>query len=177
VEAAAPAVSGRYALSVSVSAPAARSLREGDRVQIVLRDRAQQARVGSLTPGGNDTLVLNLQLAESGLRARVGDFVDILTSKRVDSAGFWMPVSALAEGVQGLWSCLVAAPIEPGRSSEAATHRLERREVEIVHLEKDRVFVRGTVQPGELVVIQGLHILVPGLSVRAVELGRSAAQT
>ena len=55
-----------------------------------------------------------------------------------------------------------------------ATHRLARRELELLHQEADRAFVRGTLKAGELVVGEGLQRLVPGLDVRlATTDGRS----
>ena len=43
-----------------------------------------------------------------------------------------------------------------------ATHRISRREVELVHQESGRVFVRGRLQDGATVVSSGLHRVVPG---------------
>ena len=48
----------------------------------------------------------------------------------------------------------------------SATHKLRRRELEIVHQEADRVFARGTLSDGEMVVVEGLHRLVPDQLVR-----------
>ena len=42
---------------------------------------------------------------------------------------------------------------------------VERRQLEVLHAESDRAFVRGTLRDGETVVAMGLHRLVPGLVV------------
>ena len=41
-----------------------------------------------------------------------------------------------------------------------------RRELELLHEEGERVYVRGTLRDGDLVVIEGLQRLVPDLIVR-----------
>jgi hypothetical protein len=43
---------------------------------------------------------------------------------------------------------------------------IERRELEILHQETDRVFVRGTLASDDRVVVAGIHRLVPGQSVQ-----------
>lgn len=45
---------------------------------------------------------------------------------------------------------------------------VERRTVEVVHTEEDRALVRGTVYPGDRIVVDGLHRVVPGQRVRVV---------
>ena len=49
----------------------------------------------------------------------------------------------------------------------------ERRVVEVLHTEGDQVLVRGTLQDGELVVIDGLHRIVAGQLVRTVPMSTS----
>ena len=58
-----------------------------------------------------------------------------------------------------------------------ALHHIERRYVEVLHEETDRVFVRGALKVGERFVTHGLHRIVPGqvvsLSVpRPIQLAR-----
>jgi len=55
----------------------------------------------------------------------------------------------------------VAEPADKGDG-----HVLRRREVEVLHAEDDRVFLRGPVASDELVVIAGRQRLVPGIRVR-----------
>ena len=69
--------------------------------------------------------------------------------------GFWMPTEALAESQRGLWSAYTL-------KSQDNMYVLERRPVELLHIETDRAFVRGTLEHGDVVVAGGLHRLVPG---------------
>ena len=81
-----------------------------------------------------------------------------------------MPVDALTEGARGVWNVLAVR--EPGREEPGAgdrtgaTHVLERRPVELVYQEADRVFVRGALEDGDVIVGGGLHRVVAGQGVR-----------
>lgn len=93
---------------------------------------------------------------------RPGDLVGLALSLDIAEPGFWLPMSALAEGDRGLWSLYVAVADGFAPAGLAASHRIIRRGVELVHQESDRVFVRGLLQPGDAVVGSGLHRVVPG---------------
>ena len=90
---------------------------------------------------------------------RSGDLARLHMERRLETSGFWLPMSALTESSRGLWAAFVLN----------ADGVLERRELEMLHEEADEVFVRGTLQHGERVVRTGLHRLVPGLPAHAVE--------
>jgi multidrug efflux pump subunit AcrA (membrane-fusion protein) len=87
--------------------------------------------------------------------------LDIETER--SGTGLWLPITALTEGRRGLWSAYAVVGDADGGS------RVERRELQLLHVESDRAFVRGTLEDGERVVATGLHRLVPGQRVRVVE--------
>lgn len=80
----------------------------------------------------------------------------------VADEGFWVPLGALVGGRRGLWDAL-ALVREDG---EPPLYRTIRREVEVLQTETDRVFVRGAIADGDLIVTDGLHRIVPGQIVR-----------
>ena len=82
------------------------------------------------------------------------------------SSGTWLSLSALTESSRGLWAAYVADELPAQESTDGATHRLVRRDVEIVHVDSERVFVRGTLADGDVVVQEGLQRLVPEQRVR-----------
>lgn len=91
-----------------------------------------------------------------GAQAAAGEVVRLAVETPIGAEGFWVPVSALAEGRRGLWSVYVLAP--DGDDS----YRLEGRVVETVRVEADRVFVRGAVADGEYLLAGGLQRVSPG---------------
>jgi RND family efflux transporter MFP subunit len=69
----------------------------------------------------------------------------------IASEGIWLPHAALTRAPKGLWACYV---VEEGR--------VARREVQILHTDGSRVFVRGTLRDGDTVIRSGAHRVVPG---------------
>lgn len=108
-----------------------------------------------------------IEIDEASSRALFpGDLAVVSLEERIDADGFWLPMSALTESVQGLWSCWVARPLDEAAHHPGATHRIERAELMVLHTDDDRVFVRGTLADGERVVTGGAHRVVPGQEVQ-----------
>jgi multidrug efflux pump subunit AcrA (membrane-fusion protein) len=100
------------------------------------------------------TVILILTQEDSG-RLVAGQIARLELPGTVDQSGFWVPTTALLKGQRGLWSVYVAD------RDEGNSHRAVRRDVEILHTESDRVFVRGTLRPGDLLITGGVHRIVP----------------
>ncbi|MEL6569087.1 MAG: efflux RND transporter periplasmic adaptor subunit [Pseudomonadota bacterium] len=145
-----------------------------------------EARIGvpasamdSLVPGDDYLLDVGGAIIEATLRAETGvidnrqrtvtTVFDIAADQNVSTGavarlaldrsvterGIWVPVSALKEASRGLWSVYVAEP-------DGAGHVAQTRLVEIVHTDGPRAFVRGALEDGDLVVINGLQRITPG---------------
>ncbi len=141
----------------------------GDQRQVSIRDRIVSATVKSVLPvRGNRTrsvdVVLTLHTEFDGIRR--GDLATLAIERQEADPGYWLPLSALTESSRGLWACYVTIELAERERVGSATHKLRRRELEVVHQEADRVFVRGTLSDGEMVVVEGLHRLVPDQLVR-----------
>jgi membrane fusion protein, multidrug efflux system len=88
----------------------------------------------------------------------VGAVVRLSMEREISEPGFWVPVKAMSTASRGLWTVFVAAPSEQG-------WRAEPRPVEMVHSEGGRGFVRGPVQEGDRVIVDGLQRIAPGMPV------------
>lgn len=95
-----------------------------------------------------------------------GDIVTLTLESEIAQRGSWLPLSALGEGERGLWSVFVAEPLAEVHGDLAATHRITRQTVDVVHQHADRVFVGETFNTDQHVVISGLQRIVPGQLVR-----------
>ena len=93
-----------------------------------------------------------------------GQTARLMLSDRVVSEGYWVPTTALVPGVRGLWTAYTVTPDEDAQ--EPARFIVNRQEVEILHMETERVLVRGTLQPGDRLVAEGSQRLVPGQTVK-----------
>ncbi|MEM9380352.1 MAG: biotin/lipoyl-binding protein [Planctomycetota bacterium] len=96
---------------------------------------------------------------------RPGDVVTATIPTVREQRGAWLPLSALTESTRGLWSAYAVQPTTEG----PATHRTVRVELEVLHVEGDRAYVRGTFEDRDLVVSSGAHRLVPGQAVVLVD--------
>ena len=88
--------------------------------------------------------------------AAFGDTVALELTRRIDRRGAWVPVESLSEGDRGLWTVLVAGPADDGGAA------VDRAVVEILHVQGDWVFVRGTLRDGDRLIDAGPHRVVPG---------------
>ncbi len=73
----------------------------------------------------------------------------------VKERGSWLPLAALKEGHKGLWSVLVVA-VQDGQT------KVLSETVEVLHIEGEQAFVRGTLPPSAKVVSKGGHRVVSG---------------
>lgn len=100
---------------------------------------------------------------------RPGDTAALLAEKHSTETGSWVPVSALSNGLRGLWRVFVV--------SDDGGATLETRTVEVVYTDGERAFVRGALSDGDLVVSNGTHKLSPGQSVSLnIAAGKGAGQ-
>ncbi len=156
---------GRREARVGLPARFAGRLAPGSRHPVTLTGATVEGRVTAILPDldpGTRTVTAVLSLP-TGIAAPSGDLARLLLSERIPEPGFWLPTTALTEGLRGLWTVYALAP-EP-----AGGHAVRRETVEVLHTATDRVFVRGTLEPGDLIVAAGAHRLVPGQQVQVVE--------
>ena len=74
--------------------------------------------------------------------------------------GYWLPITALVKGDRGLWSCYALVESRDGQK------KAERRYIELIETESDRVLVKGTLQPEDEIITDGTHRLVSGQVVK-----------
>ncbi len=128
-----------------------------------MEGRAYPGRVRAVLPVRDERtrtvdalVVVDATLGEA---LRRGDVARLAVEREVPGRGFWVPRGGLTEGTRGLWALYVVV-VEGGRA------RVERREVELLHVESDRAFVTGPLGDGERIVTAGVHRLAPGMTVR-----------
>jgi multidrug efflux pump subunit AcrA (membrane-fusion protein) len=91
----------------------------------------------------------------------IGATARLILQTQQPATGYWLPTSALVAGDRGLWSAyLLTTPEMPVMDNNI--FEVARRQVEILYTEGNRAFVRGLLEPGEVVITSGTHRLVPG---------------
>lgn len=96
----------------------------------------------------------------------MGAVVRLELPRQVATAGFWVPLRALQQGQDGLWSVYTVAPAADGEGFEIGQETVER-----VHVEGRRAFVTvGTVGHGARVVSAGVSRIVRGQRIEPIDI-------
>jgi multidrug resistance efflux pump len=135
------------------------------RVRIAARyyDASVAGRFPEVDPATRTRTVV-LRLDDSAAEHVVhGQVVRLQLEEAVETSGYWLPSTALTKGARGLWTAFAAVEAE---SPDGSLFRVERRDVEVLHAQSDRVLVRGTLNSGDRVIRGGTHRVVPGQLVR-----------
>lgn len=158
---------GALEVRVGMATEAVGQLKPGGRVEV--RSKAGELielevlRILPQRDRATRTVDVILSLPSNKHLLRDGDLVSALRTEVVETPGFFLPRDALTESVRGLWACYVALP-DPEAGAEA--HRLDRRDLEVLHEYPDRVFVRGAISEGDWVLANGLQKVAPGQRVK-----------
>ena len=163
------------ALEVQIGIPVntATKISLGSNQELLIGSRQYQAQVLSMLPqldSATRTLTVVLGLDELAAReVRAGQVARMKLSEKIADSGYWLPTTALVKGVRGLWSCYVLGKSEFVTNDSHEAFRVERRELEVLQTESERVFVRSTLQNSDQVIVNGNHRLVPSQLVRPQE--------
>jgi RND family efflux transporter MFP subunit len=144
---------------IAIASDSVDRLREGEEYLLHIRDREVPATLRTVLPRREASTrsvdaIFSLSVPFNGIRR--GDLARLVLTERILAKGIELPLTALTESSRGIWAVYVA---EPG-TGDVST--LSRRQVELLHLVGEDVYVSGTLEAGEQVVRAGLHKLVPG---------------
>ena len=85
--------------------------------------------------------------------------------------GYALPLGALQDGVRGLWTVLLLRPTD-----EEGVYEVGHEAVELLHLEGDVAYVRGTLSGPLHLIDAGTHRVVPGEHVQLAPAQKGGAQ-
>ena len=129
-----------------------------------------RSRVHELDPvTRTQNIFLDIAPADTG-QVVPGELCEWQIEQAANRSGYWLPASALTRGVRGLWS--VMAMVDQDGQSLA-----EKRDIEIVLTESDRVLARGMLSDGDRVVVDGLHRIAAGQRIVDADQAASAEKT
>lgn len=150
-------------VKIGVPIPVASRMQPGSDRQITIGGQEYDAIVSSVLPEVNTatrtrTVVLKLS-PTAAIEVSPKQIARLKVTQTNNTDGYWLPITALVKSDRGLWSCY-ALVTEDGES------KAERRYLELLETQDDRVLVRGTIQPGDEIITDGTHRLVPGQLVK-----------
>ena len=161
----------QQALEARIGVPVAIANRlvRGNEERLQIDNQNYRAKVLSILPqldptSRTATVVFKLEdSARSTLR--VGQVAQLKLATTITDSGYWLPTTALTKGVNGLWTCYVLGTTT---ENDRTAFEIERRHLETIYTDGDRVLVRGTLQAGERAIVSGTHRLVPNMLVQPV---------
>lgn len=154
---------------IGVSAERVGELKAGANYTLRLRGQPIQARLLSVRPDvdpATRTATAVFALPEE-TNALDGEAVTLELQETVAEDGGWLPIAALLEGSRGVWTVLRVEP-------DGEELRTVSEAVEVLEVNGDRAFVRGTLPSGAQVVASGMHRISPGALVSAASVTRAA---
>ena len=157
--------SDRAQARIGVSPEIAEAIRNGAAVTLRYRDEVLDATAAASRPDiatATRTVTVLFDI-KTDTPLPFGEIVELEITRHIDERGFWIPLTALSEAERGLWSVIIAK--ENPENGLAVT---ERAAVEVLHVEGEQAFVRGTLQDGAMIVIGGVERLALGQDVRPV---------
>lgn len=163
---------GVIEIRVGLDREASRKLRPGDTLYGKVAENRFSMKIERILPGREQaTRVVQIIATpiEDDVTLREADLVEVELESVIEQQGVWLPVAALTENARGVWSCLVAEPLDSVDQNSGATHVLQRKDLDVIALEEERVFVNGDFTSGVLVVFDGVHRVVPNQRVRLAE--------
>ena len=161
------------ALEVQIGIPVttATQISLGSNHHLYVGSQQYQAKVLSKLPqldSATRSLTIVLGLDETAAKdVRAGQIARMKLSENIVDSGYWLPTTALVKGVRGLWSCYVLGKPQNFSNKPKTVFRVEQREIEVIQTESERVFVSGTLQEDDQVIVNGNHRLVSGQMVVA----------
>ena len=132
----------------------------------VVRVGSKSYPVTLLNPGArvdvnSRTVQLRFALPQSA-QVIDGELAYLAFQDNHNDAGYWVPLSALTDGVRGVWNVFALR-----RDDNAYT--IERRSVQVLFANNEQAFINGAIASDEKIVANGLHRLVPGQKVSIVK--------
>lgn len=160
-------ISNEVEARFGVPSELARQLRKGDVAAVSVGDQRRSGAIDRLDPMVDlrtRTRSIYLALGNTQDAWVAGEVANVhikIASQKSNEASdaFWLPNPALVRGGRGIWTLLVM----PGNDRTATC---QRRAVEVLQTEGDYSLVQGMVDPGERIIVAGLHRVTAGIRVQ-----------
>lgn len=86
-----------------------------------------------------------------------GTMVYLQLPQTIQQKGYWVPISALTDGLRGLWAIYTLQPTQA-----EGEYRVEARSVRVAYSEQNRAYIIGDLADRKRIVADGVHRIVNG---------------
>lgn len=151
---------GRPRLRVGLPEARLAALRPGDAVPVEWRGARHEGTVAAVRPDMDEETQTGILLVDlpADVPFAFGGVARVVLERELGGTGWTLPIAALKESARGLWSVLVVRP--PAAPGAPSTAGLET--VEVLAAADGVAFVRGTLEAGMEVIVEGRHRVTRG---------------
>ena len=145
-------------VKIGVPINIAANLASGSQQEVEIGGKTYPAKVKTVLPEvdrATRTRTVILQLPSTA-KVSPQEIARLPINQTIATEGYWLPITALVKSDRGLWSCYAVVATDNGDSKQ-----VERRLVEVLETDGERVLVRGTLQEGDVIITDGTQRLVP----------------
>lgn len=155
---------------VGIPKDVADRLKPGQTWPLKVGSETYPATIRSFLPNVDDqsrTVTVALKFEPKSF-IQLGQSVTLTLKSQTALPGFWLPTTALVPGARGLWSTYVLKPAPESEVNSGAEpiFAVTRRDVEILHTQGEKVYVRGMLTADDQIIDRGSHRLATGQRVR-----------
>jgi multidrug efflux pump subunit AcrA (membrane-fusion protein) len=162
---------------IGVPIDQSKSLKKDCQTDVLINGQTHQGVCKNIVPQldqATRTMTVIVSLGGATIdQVPIGQTARLSLQRNATERGCWLPVGALLKSTRGLWSCFRLVEEQPefdfDETIDGPTGRLERCDVEILHSDGDRVFVRSPLDDGDLIVRSGSNRVAPNQWAYAVE--------
>ena len=138
----------------------ATQIKFGEEVWVKSETQVLQAKVATISPevspsSRTRSLTLDITTDDENVNWTYGETIEAQFWIATENSGYWLPFSALQREASGLWSAFVL-------ETDGERQIVRRRILELVQLEDTHALVRGSINEGDLYIVDGLNRVVPG---------------
>lgn len=151
---------GQPIVELNVPLKLAEMVTVGTEVWVKHQQQIVNAKVATKAPeldasARTQSLTLTLAQSEENQKLNYGEVVEVQFLVETDRDGYWLPYSALQSEGNGLWSTFVL-------EGEGEQRAIRRKIVNLLLLDSTHALVDGSLNAGDLFIMNGLNRVVPG---------------
>jgi len=90
-----------------------------------------------------------------------GQLAKVIIQYDTSENGFWVPLSALTDGVRGQWNIYLTE-----KTDNNELHLIKRSTVKVLHANQEKAYISGLESGTHSIILEGVHRYVPGQKVR-----------
>lgn len=152
-------------ISLGIPYSVADSLQLNDIVEVQIANHRTTAKViakGQNISTTNRTVQLRLMLNESQKNAN-GQIARVYIKQIIEREGFWVPLSAITDGIRGQWNIYLA------NTKDSNSFQISAATINVEFANESHAFISGLSNNEYKIVAAGLHRYVPGQLIKPVE--------